>query len=54
VGIAVVVNGLAVLVVARAPSLEAADKPFEKQLHFTILPCDGMDVMPLIGPPAGT
>jgi hypothetical protein len=49
-GIADVVNELTVFVVVRAPSHEAAAKMFENHPHFTIFPCDGVEVMPLLGP----
>jgi hypothetical protein len=48
-GITDVVNELTVFVVVRAPSHEAAAKLFEGHPHFTIFPCDGVDVMPLLG-----
>jgi hypothetical protein len=48
-GVADVVNELTVLVVVRAPSHEAAAKMFEGHPHFTIFPCDAVDVMPLLG-----
>lgn len=44
------VNQLTVFVVVRAPSHEAAAKLFEGHPHFTIFPCDGVEVMPLLGP----
>jgi hypothetical protein len=50
-GVADVVNELTVFVVVRAPSHEAAAKMFIGHPHVTIFPCDGVDVMPLIGPP---
>jgi hypothetical protein len=50
-GVADVVNGLTVFVVVRAPSHEAAAKLFEGHPHFTIFPCDSVDVMPLLAPP---
>ena len=49
-GVADVVNELTVFVVVRAPSHEAAAKLFEGHPHFTIFPCDSVDVMPLLGP----
>jgi hypothetical protein len=49
-GIADVVNELTVFVVVRAPSHEAAAMLFEGHPHFTIFPCDSVDVMPLLGP----
>jgi hypothetical protein len=49
-GIADAVNELTVFVVVRAPSHEAAAKLFEGHPHFTIFPCDCVDVMPLLGP----
>jgi hypothetical protein len=48
--VADVVNELTVFVVVRAPSHEAAAKLFEGHPHFTIFPCDAVDVMPLLGP----
>ncbi len=48
-GIADVVNELTVFMVVRAPSHEAAAKLFENHPHFTIFPCDSVDVMPLLG-----
>lgn len=51
-GVADVVNELTVFVVVRAASHEAAAKLFEGHPHFTIFPCDCVDVMPLLsGPP---
>jgi hypothetical protein len=50
-GVADAVNELTVFVVVRAPSHEAAAKLFEGHPHFTIFPCDSVDVMPLLGPP---
>ena len=52
-GVADVVNELTVFVVVRAPSHEAAAKLFEGHPHFTIFPCDSVDVMPLLGPKPG-
>jgi hypothetical protein len=49
-GVADVVNELTVFVVVRAPSHEAAAKLFEGHPHFTIFPCDSVDVMPLLDP----
>ncbi len=49
-GIADVVNEMTVFVVVRAPSHEAAAKLFEGHPHFTIFPCDCVEVMPLLGP----
>jgi hypothetical protein len=51
--VADVVNEMTVFVVVRAPSHEAAAKLFENHPHFTIFPCDCVDVMPLLGPPPG-
>ena len=48
-GVADVVNELTVFVVVRAPSHETAAKLFEGHPHFTIFPCDSVDVMPLLG-----
>ncbi|MEJ0059192.1 MAG: hypothetical protein WDM79_06325 [Terricaulis sp.] len=47
-GVADVVNELTVFVVVRAPSHEAAAALFQGHPHFTIFPCDGVDVMPLL------
>ena len=49
-GITDIVNELTVFVVVRAPSHEAAAKLFENHPHFTIFPCDAVEVMPLLGP----
>lgn len=49
-GVADVVNELTVFVVVRAESHEAAARLFEGHPHFTIFPCDSVDVMPLLGP----
>jgi len=51
-GVADAVNELTVFVVVRAPSHEAAARLFEGHPHFTIFPCDAVDVMPLLGPEA--
>jgi hypothetical protein len=48
-GIADVVNELTVFVVVRAPSHAAAAKLFENHPHFTIFPCDAVEVMPVLG-----
>ena len=48
-GVADVVNELTVFVVVRATSHEEAAKLFEGHPHFTISPCDCVDVMPLLG-----
>lgn len=52
-GVADAVNELTVFVVVRAPSHAAAAKLFEGHPHFTIFPCDSVDVMPLLGPEPG-
>jgi len=49
-GVADVVNELTVFVVVHAPSHDAAAQLFESHPHFTIFPCDSVDVMPLLGP----
>ncbi|HWJ70542.1 MAG TPA: hypothetical protein VNS79_10900 [Sphingobium sp.] len=49
-GVANAVNELTVFLVVRAPSHEAAALLFEGHPHFTIFPCDGVDVMPVLGP----
>jgi hypothetical protein len=48
-GVSDVVNQLTVFMVVRAPSHEAAAKLFEGHPHCTIFPCDGVEVMPLLG-----
>lgn len=48
-GVADAVNELTVFVVVRASSHEAAARLFENHPHFTIFPCDCVDVMPLLG-----
>ena len=52
-GVADVVNELTVFVVVRAASHQEAAEMFEHHPHFTIFPCDGVDVMPLLGPKPG-
>jgi hypothetical protein len=47
-GVADVTNELTVFVVVRASSHEAAAKLFEGHPHFTIFPCDAVEVMPLL------
>lgn len=49
-GVSDIVNLLTVFVVVRAASHEAAARLFEGHPHFTIFPCDGVEVMPLLGP----
>ena len=49
-GVADIANELAVFMVVRASSHEAAAKMFEGHPHFTIFPCDGVEVMPLLSP----
>jgi hypothetical protein len=49
-GVTDVVNELTVFVVVRASSHEDAARLFEGHPHFTIFPCDSVDVMPLLGP----
>jgi hypothetical protein len=49
-GVVDVVNDLTVFVVVRAASHDAAAKMFEGHPHFTIFPCDAVEVMPLLGP----
>ena|SRR5690606_8392233 len=48
-GVADVVNELTVFIVVRAPSHQAAAELFRGHPHFTIFPCDSVDVMPLLG-----
>lgn len=49
-GIADIVNALTVFIVVRAPSHAAAAQLFVDHPHCTIFPCDGVEVMPLLGP----
>lgn len=49
-GLTDVVNTMTVFVVVRAASHEAAARLFDGHPHFTIFPCDGVEVMPLLGP----
>lgn len=49
-GVTDIVNLLTVFVVVRAPSHQAAAELFAGHPHFTIFPCDGVEVMPLLGP----
>lgn len=44
-----VVNLLTVFVVVRADSHEAAARLFEGHPHMAIFPCDGVEVMPVLG-----
>lgn len=50
-GIADVTNELAVFLVVRAPSHEAAAKMFEGHPHFTIFPGEAVEVMPVLPVP---
>lgn len=50
-GVADVSNGLAVFIVVRASSHEAAAKMFDGHPHFTIFPGDAVEVMPLLPVP---
>jgi hypothetical protein len=43
------VNRLTVFIVVRADSHEAAARLFEDHPHMTIFPCDGVEVMPVVG-----
>lgn len=47
-GVEDVSNELAVYIIVRASSHEEAAKMFEDHPHFTIFPCESIDVMPLI------
>ena len=49
-GVTDIKNNLAGYTVVEAESHEAAAKMFEGHPHFTIFPCDGVDVIPLLGP----
>ena len=44
-----VVNLLTVFMVVRADSHEAAVRLFEGHPHMSIFPCDGVEVMPVLG-----
>ncbi len=48
-GVGDMVNLLTVFMVVRAESHEAAARMFEDHPHFTIFPCDGVEVMPVLG-----
>lgn len=50
--VADVVNLLTVFMVVRADSHEAAARLFEGHPHMAIFPCDGVEVMPVLGDPA--
>lgn len=45
------VNLLTVFMVVRADSHEAAVRLFEGHPHMSIFPCDGVEVMPVLGDP---
>jgi len=47
--VAPVVNRLTVFVVVRADSHEAAVRLFDGHPHMAIFPCDGVEVMPVLG-----
>lgn len=49
--VADVVNLLTVFMVVRADSPEAAVRLFEGHPHMSIFPCDGVEVMPVLGDP---
>jgi hypothetical protein len=51
-GVADVANALAVFMVVRASSHEAAARMFEGHPHFTIFPGEAVEVMPLLPVPA--
>lgn len=44
-----VINQLTVFMVVRADSHEAAARLFEGHPHMTVFPCDGVEVMPVLG-----
>jgi hypothetical protein len=44
-----VVNLLTVFMVVRADSHEAAARLFENHPHMNPFPCDGVEVMPVLG-----
>jgi hypothetical protein len=45
-----IVNLLTVFIVVRAESHEAATRLFEGHPHMSVFVCDGVEVMPLLGP----
>ena len=47
--VAQAVNPLTVFIVVRADSHEAAARLFDGHPHMTIFPCDGVEVMPVLG-----
>jgi hypothetical protein len=47
--VADVVNEMTVCVVVRAASHEAAARVFAGHPHVAVYPCDGVEVMPLLG-----
>jgi len=47
--VADVVNLLTVFMVVRAPSHEAAARLFDGHPHMSLFPCDGVEVMPVLG-----
>ena len=47
--VAQAVNRLTVFIVVRADSHEAAARLFDGHPHMTIFPCDGVEVMPVLG-----
>ena len=49
-GVADVVNELTVFLVVRAPSHQAAAELFRDHPHFTIFPCDSVDIVEMLGP----
>lgn len=49
--VADMVNLLTVFMVVRADSHEAAVRIFEGHPHMSIFPCDGVEVMPVLGDP---
>ena len=52
-GIADVANGMGAFTLVRAESHEAAARMFENHPHFTILPGDSIEVMPVLPAPRG-
>ena len=50
-GVTDIKNNLAAYVVVQAENHETAARMFEGHPHFTIFPCDAVDVMPLLSGP---
>ncbi len=50
-GIAPATNDICGYLVVEAPTIEDAARLFENHPHFTIFPCDSVDIMPLVTDP---